>query len=209
MKHQRSEEALKFIAQKKNLIIALGIAAAVIVVAALSFNYLQEQRRFDAKSAFGEALAAQSQDETMEILRSVTQEYSGSVYAVYSYMLLGLNYIDKNEYREAVVAFESALKAKQPAAFLTAQLWELKAIALEFDGSIDDAISAFQKSLSVSNNVYRRNEVLLRLALLNLKIGQNQEARKLFEEIVAGSSANERILKIAKNEISALEEYGY
>jgi len=210
LKHQRSEEAVKFIKQKKNSLIVAGIAAVVVVLAVLSFSYLTEQRQTDARKAFGEALAAQSQDAVMADLQAVTQEYGSSVYATYSYMLSGLNLLDKGEYREAAIAFDEALKSKQPTAtFLTALLWELKGVALEFDGALDDAISAFQKSLNIPNNTYRRNETLLRVGLLNLKIGQSAQAKKFFEEIVADNTAEDRILRIAKNEIAALESYGY
>lgn len=210
MKHQRSEEAVKFIKQKKNSLIAIGVAAVVLVLAVLSFNYLTEQNRTNARKAFGEALSAQSQDAVMTDLQAVTQEYGSSVYATYSYMLLGLNLMDKGEYREATIAFDEALKSKQPsAAFLTALLWELKGISLEFDGAIDDAILAFQKSLNIPNNTYRRNETLMRLGLLNLKIGQNEQAKKFFEEIISDNTAEDRILRIAKNEIAALESYEY
>lgn len=209
MKHRRSEEAVKFIKQKKNSLIISGIVAVVVVLALLSFNYLNEQKQIDARRAFGDALSAQTQDVLMEDLQNVSQEYGASVYATYSQMLLGLNLMDKGEYREAAVAFSDALKSKQPSApFLTALLWELNAIALEFEGSLDEALFAFQKSLNIPNNNYRRNEVLLRTALLNLKMGQNNSAKKIFKEIVADNTAEERILKIAKNEIAALDSYG-
>ena len=212
MKRQRSEEAIKFLKQKKDALIVAGIVAVLLVSALLSFNYLREQKQKDARIAFAEALSAQSaqnQDAAADALRAVSQEYKGTIYAAYSLKLLGLNYLNRGEYREAVIAFEDALKAKQPSPFLTAQLWELKATALEFDGSLDEALSAFQRALNVANNNYRRNEVLLKAGLLNLRMGQNGQAKNNFERIIADATANDRILRIARNEIAAMEAHGH
>ena len=209
MKYQRSEAALRFIKQKKDSLIVAGIVAVLVVSALLSFNYLREQKQNEARQAFGSALSeSQSQDAAMESLRAVAQDYKGSVYATYSLMLLGQNLLGRGEYREAVVVFADALKSKQPAAFVTAQIWESKATALEFDGSLDEALTAYQRALRVPNNLYRKNEILLKSALLNLRMGQVEQAKRQFEEIVADSAANERVLRIARNEIAALNALG-
>ena len=205
MKQQRSEQAILFIKQKKDTLIAAGIAAVIVVVAVLSFGYLREQKQNEAREAFGKALSSQGQEAALEEFRAITQDFKGSIYATYANMFLGLNLLDKQEHREAAIAFEEALRSKQPAAFLTAQLWELRAVALEFDGSLDEALSSFQRALSIQNNSYRRNEVLLKAGLLNLRMGQNEEAKRMFEEIIADGTANERTLRIARNEIAALE----
>jgi len=208
LKRKRSEEAIKFIKLKKDAIIAVLGAAAVLVVGILSFNYLNEQKQIEAKKAFAEALLSAAQDDqnaVLEKLKAVSDDYKGTVYATYSLVLAGQNLLDKGEYREAATVFDDALKSKQPSAFLTAQIYESKAVALEFDNSFDEALAAYKKALAVSGNYYRRNEFLLKSALLNLRIGQKEEAKKLFKEIIADADAGEKYLRIAKNEIAAME----
>jgi hypothetical protein len=206
LKYKRSEEAIKFIKQKKDSLIVAGIVAIVVLMAVLSFNYLSEQKQIEAQKAFGEALtSSENQDVLISNLQAVSRDYKGSVYSTYSLALLGQNLLDRGEYREAVSVFNEALSSKQSAAFLTAQIWESKATALEYDGSFDDALAAYKKALSVPNNFCRKNEILLKSALLNLRMGQKNLAKKQFEEIIADSTASQKISKIAKNEISALE----
>ncbi|MCL2845211.1 MAG: tetratricopeptide repeat protein [Chitinivibrionia bacterium] len=208
MKHSKSEEALTFIREKKNTLIAVVAAAFVVVMAVLSINYLNEQKRIEAKRAFGEALiTATDRSVLVDMLRDVAQEHRGSVYATYSLMLIGQNLIDAGEYREAVSVLEQALNSKLPSQsqFLTAMILEAKAIALEFNGSLDDAISAYERALSVPNNFFRRNEILFKLALLDMRMGAIESAKIRFEQIIADGSANDRIMRIARNELSALE----
>ena len=207
MKHKRSEDAIRFIKEKKNLLIVAAVIAVAVVMGMLSVNYLMEQKQSDAQKEFGEAiLSSAGKDAVAEKLRDVSQNHKGSVYATYSLMLLGQHLLEGGEYAEAAIVLDEALKSKQPSAFLTAQILELKATALEFDGSLDDALSAYDKALSVHNaGAYRKNDVLLKSALLNTRMGQTDAAKKQFEEIVGDSSASERILRIAKNELSILE----
>ena len=209
MKRKRSEEAIKFIKLKKDAIIVVIVAVAVLVVGILSFNYLNEQKQSEAKKAFAEALlsASQEQDDAiiLEKLKAVSDDYKGSAYATYSLILAGQTLLDKGEYREAAAVFDEALKSKQPAAFLTAQIYESKAVALEFDNSLDEALATYKKALAVSGNYYRRNEFLLKSALLNLRMGQKEEAKKLLKEIIADADAGEKYSRIAKNEIAAME----
>jgi tetratricopeptide (TPR) repeat protein len=205
VKRSKSEEALRFLSEKKNTLIAVVAAAFVVVMAILSISYLNEQRQIDAKGAFGRALiTATDRDALVDILRGVAQEHKSSVYATYSLMLIGQHLIDAGEYREAVSVLEQALNAKQPAPFLTAMILESKATAHEFNGSLDDAIMTFEKALAMQNNFFRRNEVLFKLALLNSRMGETAAAQRRFEEIIADGSANDRILRIARNELSAL-----
>jgi hypothetical protein len=203
-----SEKAIKFIKEKQNSIAITAIAAIFAVLAILSFNYLAQQKQDEAQKAFGEALAlfSNENDDALEKLREVSDDYKGTVYAGYSLALLGKTLLDKEEYREAAAVFDEALKAKQSAPFLTAQLYDMKATALEYDGALDDALSAYKKALAVKNNFYRKNEIILKSALLNLRMGQNDEAKKLFKEIIADIKAEEKYLRIAKNELSVLEK---
>jgi len=207
LKRKRSEEAIKFIKQKKDAMIVVVVAAAALVVGILSFNYLNEQKQVEAKKAFAEALlsVSQDQDAVLDKLKAVSDDYKGTAYATYSLALAGQTLLDKGEYREAAAVFDEALKSKQPAAFLTAQIYESKAVALEFDNSLDEALAAYKKASAVSGNYYRKNEFLLKSALLNLRMGQKEEAKKLFKEIIADADAGEKHLRIAKNEIAALE----
>jgi hypothetical protein len=207
LKYARSETVLKFIKQKKNAIIGAVVAFAVLILAVLSFNYLGEQKQINSKKAFAEALSSispENRDDAIEKLRVVSDDYKGTVYATYSLLLIGQALLDKGEYREAAVIFDEALKSKPTVAFLTAQIYGSKAVALEYDNALDEALTSYKKALAIPNNYYRRNEYLLKSALLNLRMGQKDEAKKLFEEIIADSDAGERYLRIAKNELEVL-----
>jgi hypothetical protein len=208
LKHKRSEDAIKFIKEKKDSLIIAAVAAVAVVMGALSVNYLNVQKQAETQKAFGEAIlsSASDRDALMENLREISQNHKGSVYATYSLMLLGQNLLEDGEYTEAAIILDEALKSKQPAPFLTVQILELKATALEFDGALDDALTTYDKALSVHNGAgFRKNDILLKSALLNLRMGQTDIAQKRFEEIVADSTASERTLRIAKNELSVLE----
>jgi hypothetical protein len=205
LKQKRSEKALRFVKEKKNALIAAVAVAGVVVMALLSFNYLREQEEFEAQRAFGQALlAADGRGTSMERLREVSRNHKGSVYSTYALMLLGQDFLNNGEYEEAIFVFDEALKSKQPAAFLTVQILESKASALEFDGSLDEALSTYKRALSVPNSVYRRNDILLKSALLNTRMGQYDLAKEQFEEIVASGEASDRVLRIARNKLSAL-----
>lgn len=206
MEQIQTEELMSFLKNKKNALIAAAAVAFVAVMAVLSINYLNDQRQIASKRAFGEALiGASDRNELTGLLRSVAQEHRGSAEATYALMLVGQNLIEAGEYREAVSVLEQALGSRQTAPFLTAVILESKATALEFNGSLDDAVSTYERALSLQNNFFRRNETRLKLALLNLRMGNTVAAQKHFELIVSDASASDRISRIARNELAALE----
>ncbi|MDR0304664.1 MAG: tetratricopeptide repeat protein [Chitinispirillales bacterium] len=207
MDKKMSENVLNFINRKQSSIVFAAVLAAIVILVVLSFNYLSKQKHIEGQKAFAEAVMSVSNgnDDAFEKLKAVADEYKGTSYSCYSLALAGKTLLDKKEYREAAIVFDEALKAKQTTPFFVVQLYDSKATALEYDGALDDALAAYKKALSVPNNYFRRNEILLKSALLNLRMNQNNEAIKLFKEIIADTGAEEKHLRIAKNELEALE----
>lgn len=195
------------ILRKKQKALTTGfIGLLVVAIGLLSFSYVREQHISDAQKAFGVALTERSgnQEEYISALLQLVQDYDGTVYASYSAYLAGQQYLSTGDYTTAIQQFDNALTGKQPAGFLLAQTYESKGIALEALNNDSEALVAYGKVLDISEGSHRHSPVRLKMALLNMAMGENTIAEALFREISTESNGNEETIRIAKNNLASL-----
>lgn len=186
------EKTKEWIEKNKNLIFSAVAVAAVASLGYSGFSYMKSKKMEEAREAFGSAssLAITNQpDKAVEALKSVMDEYPGTVFESYSAFMAGNLLLQKEKYSEAEELLLVASKASKNAGFVKGEAIEGVGVCKEATGDIDGALEFYNKVLKDETATHRYPAVKWKIALIEKNKGNNETALKYCNEIVSDTTA--------------------
>lgn len=167
------------------------IVVLVLVVAGLVF-YVNKQNQDTAKTeaastAFSLAMNSIEKDTAkgIEMLTAVYDEHQGTYYARYSAYGAAQLFLAQGNAEKAIEWFDYALAAKGDDIIIEPEATEGKAIALELQDKTTEAKAMYEAVIAMGS--HRTKDVSLKLAYLEMKIGNSATAEKYCQDIIADS----------------------
>jgi tetratricopeptide (TPR) repeat protein len=170
-------DPLVFWIRYKNSVVLLS---GLLVVGLVVFGISEFAQRREAKSAadlFGSA-------KTVEEYKNVAVRYPRSPVATNAILLLAEELRNEGKYEEALEALKK--QAEQKAAHpLISGVWNSIAMTQEAQGKEDEALTTYQKVSTTYPTSFSAPVALLAQARIQKAKGQNQEAGRLYDQIIA------------------------
>jgi TolA-binding protein len=184
---------------------SIALFSGLLAVGLLIFGVSEFKQRQSAKSAadlFGSA-------KTAEDYRNVAARYPKSPVATNATLLLAEELRNEGKYEEALEALrkQTEQKAQHP---LISGVWNSIAMTQEAQGKQDDALATYEKVSTTYPTSFSAPVALLAQARIHKAKGQNQEAGRLYDQVIAsfGDSnfAREAIMESQKLKVPEPEE---
>lgn len=175
--YSESLEPLEFWDIHKNKIIAYG-SLALIALVGYSVYSIQKQQKDDA------ARALYAQASTPTDYKAVIDTAPGSVVAGDASLLLADSLRSEKKYDEALATLRDFI-AKEPQHPLIPGAWLSISSTLELQGKQQEAIDSYQKTAAQFPNAYSAPLAKAAQGRLLAEAGKKEEARVLFEDIIA------------------------
>lgn len=186
------EQAKEWIEKNKNLIFSAVAIAAIVFAGYSGFSYMQNQKLAKAREAFGSATSfaiTNQYDKAVAALKTVMEDYPGTVFEAYSAFMAGNLLLQKEQYKEAQKLLEVAAGASGKVGFIKGEAIENIATCFESSGDNAQALEYYKKALKEKTAAHRYAAIKWKIALLENKNGNNETALKYCDEIISDTTA--------------------
>ncbi|MBD3240490.1 MAG: tetratricopeptide repeat protein [Chitinivibrionales bacterium] len=188
---------------------SVTIAAVVVLLVALGVVFYTQMRNTALRRAdetFGKAVlayTAQDTDLAVDLFTETANEHKGTPHAAYGALMLGSHLLEQGRYEEALAWYEDASESRN-SGFVAAAALEGIAAAHEGLGDFQQAQQYLRRALEDNRLDFRKPTLRWKLALVNRKLNETDEAVELCEDIVSDSLAMPYHQK-ARNMLAALK----
>ena len=180
-------KTIDFVKQNQNKVTFALVAVAVVVVLILLFQRSKKMAEINASERLAQAnseIAKGELQQAIDILKSMSDNYSGTNSAAKGTYLLAYTYFQKGEYENALLYFKKYLDDYAGDPILTGAAYSGMGASLEDQGKFSEAAQAYEKGATKFADHFNAPQQLMDAARCYTAENRIADARNCYEKVI-------------------------